>query len=114
MPLDRRITINHTAVSDYNDYGEFVPGAVTAIPLWAQRVDQSQTDKEQKGGELSLASRAYMIRYRTDLVDAVATQLKIIDGLQTLEVTNITEATEKGPRRRFMKLEAIGEVGDLE
>ena len=78
--------------------------------MWATREDASQSDKEMAGGVITLAARAYLIRYRAELADAATSELTVIDGGVELDVINITEATRLGERRKFLRIEAIGEV----
>ena len=109
MPaLDRRITVRHT-VTTRNQFGESEE-TVTNFPLWATRHDASQLDKEEAGGSLTLAARAYVVRYSSELADAITSELSVIDGSLTLDCTNVTEATVRGERRKFLRLECIGEV----
>ena len=109
MPaLDRRITVRRT-VTTRNQYGESV-GTTTDYPQWATREDASQSDKEQAGGALTQAARAYLIRYRAELAEAPTSELSVIDGTVALDATNITEATRQGERRKFLRIETIGEV----
>ena len=44
-----------------------------------------------------------MIRYRAELADAATSELTVLDGGLTLDVTNITEATRLGERRKFLE-----------
>ena len=109
MPaLDRRIIVRRT-VATRNQYGESVE-TTTDYPQWATRQDASQRDKEEAGGTLTLASRAYVIRYRAELADAATSEMTVLDGGLTLDCTNVTEATVRGERRKFLRLECIGEV----
>ena len=109
MPaLDRRIIVRRT-VTARNQFGESVE-TTTDYPQWATREDASQADKELAGGVLTQASRAYVVRYRPELAEAITSELTVIDGTLTLDCTNITEATVRGERRKFLRLECIGEV----
>ena len=109
MPaLDRRIVIRRT-VTARDQFGEAVE-TTTDFPLWATREDFSQADKELAGGVLTTATRGYIVRYRPEIADAITSELSVIDGALTLDATNITEATLRGERRKFLRIEAIGEV----
>ena len=109
MPaLDRRITVRRS-VTTRNQFGESVE-TTTEFPQWATREDFSQADKEEAGGTLTQAARAYLIRYRAELADAPTSELSVIDGTLTLDATNITEATRLGERRKYLRIECIGEV----
>ena len=109
MPaLDRRITVRRT-VTARDQFGESVE-TTTDFPQWCTREDASQADKETAGATLTQATRAYLIRYRGELADAITSELSVIDGGLTLDATNVTEATPQGERRKFLRIEAIGEV----
>ena len=109
MPaLDRRIVVRRT-VTTRNQFGESEE-TVTNYPQWATREDFSQADKEIAGGVLTLASRVYVIRYSAELADVLTSGLSVLDGTLTLDATNITEATRLGERRKFLRVETIGEV----
>ena len=109
MPaLDRRITVRRT-VTARDQFGESVE-TTTDFPQWCTREDASQADKETAGGVLTQAARAYLIRYRGELADAITSELSVIDGGLTLDATNVTEATLQGERRKFLRIEATGEV----
>ena len=109
MPvLDRRIVVRRT-VYEIDQFGERT-AIVTNFPLWATRRDASQLDKEGAGGVLTLAARSYMVRYSSALADALTSELSVIDGALTLDATNITEATRTGERRKFLRIEVVGEV----
>ena len=109
MPaLDRRIIVRRT-VAARNQFGESVE-TTTDYPQWATREDFSQTDKEQAGGALTQATRGYIVRYRTEIADAITSEVSVIDGTLTLDATNITEATRLGERRKFLRIECTGEV----
>ena len=109
MPaLDRRITVRRV-VTARNQFGESEE-ATTDYPQWATREDFTQTDKEQAGGVLTQATRGYVIRYRAEIADAVTSELSVIDGGLTLDCTNVAEASLRGERRKFLRIEATGEV----
>ena len=109
MPaLDRRIIVRRT-VTTRNLFGEQV-AVVMDYPLWATREDASQRDKEEAGGTLTLASRVYIVRYSSALAEVSTSELSVIDGTTTLDCTNLTEASRRGERRKFLRIEVIGEV----
>ena len=109
MPaLDRRIVIRRT-VTTRNQFGESVETA-TVYPLWATREDASQADKETAGGQLTLATRSYVVRYRPEIADALTSEISIIDGALSLDALNIVEATRLGERRKFLRIECTGEI----
>ena len=109
MPaLDRRIIVRRV-VTTRNQFGESVE-TTTDFPLWATREDFSQADKELAGGVLTTATRGYVVRYRAEIADAITSELSVIDGVLTLDATNITEATVGGERRKFLRIECTGEV----
>ena len=109
MPeLDRRVIVRR-AVSSFDQFGT-AQTIVTNFPVWATREDFSQQDKEEAGGVLTQAIRGYVVRYRAEIAEALTSELAVIDGTVTLDATNVTEATVRGERRKFLRLECIGEV----
>ena len=111
MPtLDRRITVNVTALDHFNDMGENVPGAVTPIEMWATRNDLTTEDIEQSGGVLGVVTRDYVVRFNERIAMTPVGRLSIIDGASTLDVTNMTEAREGRERRRYMRIQGTGET----
>ena len=109
MPsLDRRIIVRRT-VTARNQFGESVE-TTTDYPLWSSRQDAAQIDKAEAGGDVTLATRAYVIRYRAEIADALTSEISVIDGTLTLDALNVVEATLRGERRKFLRVEAIGEV----
>ena len=59
---------------------------------------------------LTQAVRGYIVRYRSEIADAITSEVSVIDGTLTLDATNITEATRLGERRKFLRIECTGEV----
>ena len=110
MPADRLITVNVTGEGTLNQYGEFVPGKATTSRVWAGREDKALEDIEQEGGSRNVARHNYRLRWRSDLAATVPTNITIMDGSQTFQVSNIVEETEGHGRRRFMVLEVTAEV----
>ena len=109
MPeLDRRIIVRRT-MTDFNDDGERAIVSQTDFPVWATRMDRSQADKDTEGGVTNLPVRAYRIRYRQDIADAVTSELSIVDGSLVLNATNVIDAPEREERRKFIIIEATGE-----
>ena len=109
MPsLDRRIVVRHS-VHTFDQFGT-AQITVTDYPQWTTREDFSQADKEMAGGTLTTATRGYIVRYRSEIADALTTELSVVDGALTLDCTNITEATVRGERRKFLRIECTGEV----
>ena len=127
MPaLDRRITLRFTA-NYFDAFGE-VQTATLDWNAWATRVDRSQEDKSQAGGDLLQASRLYRVRFTQEIArlpavpadlllaipeaqraDATAT-INVIDDGDTLNLDNQREAVQRGERRRYIDLECVGEI----
>ena len=110
MPsLDRRVVVRRT-VTTRNSFGEAVQ-TVTDLPMWASRLDASVIDTSGEGGELTTSTRAYIVRWRRDLAEALVSELSVIEGGLTLNALNVMErARERDERRRFLRIEAVGEV----
>ena len=111
MPaLDRRITVRRT-MQTVNQFGESTV-TETGYTAWATRVDRSQMDKAEEGGEATILRRDYIVRYRSEIAAALVAELSVItDDGQTLSVDNVIEqARERSERRRFIRLECVGEA----
>ena len=77
----------------------------------ATREDASASrQRDRLAAHSHTAARAYVIRYRSEIADAITSELTVIDGALTLDCTNITEATVRGERRKFLRIECTGEV----
>ena len=95
MPAGRRIIINVSEPGTRNDQGESVPGAATALGVWARRRDVSQERKLERQGT----------RDETSLI-------KVEDGAHTFSIINMVEVTEQGRgqpdlRKRWIDLQGI-------
>ena len=109
MPaLDCRIVVRRT-VTTFDQFGESVE-TVVDYSQWATREDARQSDKETAGGSLTVAARAYIVRFRSEIAEAPTSELSVIDGTLTLDCTNIAVASRRGERRKFLRVEVIGEV----
>ena len=113
MPADRRIIVNVSEPGYRNPdlQGEFVPGAVTPIGVWATRRDVGQERKVASGGARDETSRDWRIRWNSRIALSPTNQLKVVDEGETFTVTNMVEVIEQrgGPdlRRRFLDLQGI-------
>ena len=114
MPADRRITINVMAEGTRPPelQGEYVPGAVTAINVWATRRDVSQERKVLSGGTRDETTRDWRVRWDSRIASSTTANLEVIDGAETFKVINMVEVTlqrrsEPGLRRRFIDLQGI-------
>ena len=110
MPtLDRRIIVNLTGPITRNEHGEDVPGVVTPLRLWATRIDLTNEDIEQTGGTYGLTTRDYIVRFDDRITSTLTSDLAVVDGPLTLNVTNVTEASgERVERRKFIRIQAVG------
>ena len=107
MPgLDRRITVSVQAEGDYNDFGEFVEGATTALDVWAMRMDKTLSDVEEAGGTRDQANRAWRVRWRPEIANAAASMVSVTDGALVFNVENIIEPA-RTERRRFLEIEGV-------
>ena len=113
MPADRRIIVN-VSEPGYRDpalQGEFVPGAVVALGVWASRRDQSQELKVLSGGTRDETSRDWRVRWDSRIASSPVARLKVEDGAETFQVVNMVEVTrQRGApdlRRRFLDLQGI-------
>ena len=80
MPADRRITVNLSAEGTRNQQGEYVPGAVTPIEMWATRRDVGQELKIERQGTRDETSRDWRIRWDSRIASSPTSLLKVEDG----------------------------------
>ena len=110
MPaLDRRITVRRLR-DDAKSVRRVRRGCDRLSAMGDAR--RREPNRQRNSGRIAhkLAARAYVIRYRAELADAPTSELSVIDGTLTLDATNITEATRLGERRKYLRIECIGEV----
>ena len=111
MPADRRITINVSEEGRRDEHGEHVPGAVTALGVWASRRDVGQERKLERQGTRDETSRDWRIRWDSRIARSPTSLLKVEDGGETFIITNMVEVIEQrgAPdlRRRFLDLQGI-------
>ena len=112
MPADRKLTINVSATGTRNEHGEFVPGDVTAISVWASRRDKSQQDIEQEGGTRTEIRRDWRIRWDRRIALTPVGQLDVVEDGLTFNVLNMIEVTRQGRgqadlRRRFLSIQGV-------
>ena len=111
VPADRRITINVTSEGHRDERGEYVPGAVTALGVWARRRDVSQESKVERGGTRGETSRDWRVRWDSRIASSTTANLKVEDGGETFNIINLVEVTQqrRGPdlRRRWLDLTGI-------
>ena len=113
MPADRRIIVN-VSEPGYRDpalQGEWVPGAVTPIGVWASRRDKSLTDIATEGGTRNQGRRNWRIRWDARIANSTTANLEVVDASLTFTISNMVEVIEQrgGPdlRRRFLDLQGI-------
>ena len=80
MPADRRIVVNVSAESHRNQQGEYVPGAVTALGVWASRRDVGQELKIERLCTRDETSRDWRIRWDRRIALSPTLLLKVEDG----------------------------------
>ena len=110
MPaLDRRITVRR-AVTTTNSFGEPVE-STTDYGVWATRLDASVIDAATEGGDVNTSTRTYVVRWRREIAEALTSELSVVEGERTFSVDNVIEqARPRDERRRFLRIETVGEV----
>ena len=114
MPADRRIIVNVMAEGTRPPelQGEHVPGAVTALGVWATRRDVGQERKLERQGTRDETSRDWRIRWNSRIASSPTSLLEVEDGGETFTIVNMVEVTEQrggAPdlRRRFLDLQGV-------
>ena len=105
MALDRRVTVNIRAPDTRNEFGEHVPGEVTAYPLWAEQRGAGSVDVEEVGGVELRHSRSYTVRYFVEAARAGIDGVSIVDA--DGDTWNAESIIESDARRRFLVIQAV-------
>ena len=97
MPAGRRITINVSTEGTRPPelQGEYVPGTITAIGVWATRRDVSQELKLERSGTRDETSRDWRIRWDARIALIPTNLLQVVDGGETFTITNMVEVTRQ-------------------
>ena len=94
-----------------NEHGEFVPGTMTPIGVWASRRDVSQERKIERQGTRTETLRDWRVRWDSRIANSPTTLLKVDDGAETFTIINMVEVTEQRSgqdlRRRFLDLQGL-------
>ena len=112
MPADRRITINVSEEGTRDDRGDFIPGAVTPLEVWARRRDVAQEKLVERGGTRDETSRDWRVRWNSLIASSTTRNIKVVDGGDTFTIRNMVEVTEQGRgapdlRRKWIDLTGI-------
>ena len=113
MPADRRIIVQvmGEGFRDPALQGEYVPGAVTSLGVWARRRDISEERKVEREGTRTETLRDWRIRWDARIALIPTNLLQVVDGGETFTITNMVEVTrQRGApdlRRRFLDLQGI-------
>ena len=107
MPADRLVTVNIEAEGSRDQFGQYVPGAVTPVRMWARSRDKSLRDIIESGGRRDTGERNWQVRWRSDLAATPTSRLTVQDGSRLFSVDNMIELTgrDRATRRRFIELE---------
>ena len=107
MALDRRVTIerNH---GERNEHGEFQDAWRTLAAVWADRSSLGAVDVVGTGGDRTVESAQFTVRWRSDLILADISLLRITDDLD--QVWDIETIGESDARRRFVQITATREA----
>ena len=121
MALDRRITIKieapgRRATQDDVDAGvmvdgvlvgagEYIPGPVTAYPVWAERRSAGSSDQATTGGFITQSAQNYGVRWFQDLELANIALVEVEDEFGiTWDADSISPSDA---RRRFINLQVL-------
>ncbi len=113
VPLDRLLSVGLRGADNYNDAGIFVPGPVTAYPVWATPLDISVTRNLETGGARLEADRIFRLRWFEELALAPVTSISLTDELGlTYTVTDVSEYVGRfgDLRRRWLDISATREA----
>ena len=104
MPnLDRRIVVLLETVGSFVA-GEYVPGNITRIPMWAEYLDAGTTDEIAADGVRTTRLASFRIRYREDVRNQLLSLLRLEFAGNVWNAETIAESSE---RRRFITITAV-------
>jgi hypothetical protein len=105
MALDRRITIKIEAFGTRDENGQYVPGAVTEYPVWAERRAAGSSDQATGGGFVTVSAQNYGVRWFKALELADIALVAIEDEFgQTWDADSIAP---NDARRRFINIQCL-------
>ena len=80
MALDRKIRISYPTPGSRDEHGDFIPGPIESIDVWATVFPLSQQDTFEQGGVLTARNRRWRIRFWPALVGVGASALTVYEG----------------------------------
>lgn len=108
MPLDTRITINIEAVGTRDGTGEYIPGAETAYPVWADEMKSRDDDHIETAGARTIQIRHFRVRYFRALAVANIALVSLTDSLG--RAWNPDSIDLSDDRRRFILIRGTREI----
>ena len=81
MPFDTRIRIDIEAIGTRNEFGEYVPGAVTSYNIWADESGAGSGDVPTEGGLVITSGRTFIVRWFQALALAPEPLVSVVDNL---------------------------------
>ena len=114
MPADRRIIVQVQA-EGYRDpdlQGEYVPGEVTPIEVWASRRDVGQERKIEREGTRTETLRDWRVRWDARIANSPTSLLTVEDGGESFTIVNMVEVIQQRGglpdlRRKWIDLQGV-------
>lgn len=107
--LDRIVTLHLAAAGARNEHGEWEPGEVRDVRIWAELADGGSIDVETRGGVARLLRLIVNLRWRRDLAEIPPDRLALTDDRgRRFNVESVTDHTIA--RQRLVTLAVVQEV----
>ena len=108
MALDTRITIRIEALGTRDQTGEYVPGAETTYPVWADEMKSRDDDHIETAGARTIQIRHFRVRYFRALATANVALVSLTDSLGLEWNPDSIDLSDE--RRRFILIRGTREI----
>ena len=107
MPLDRKIVVQRNA-GMRNQHGEFVDDWQDVATVFATKLDDQLDREVLSEGLRTYFDRKFRVRWSATLAALDPSRTRIMDGTETLTITEIGEWTDDGKlRRKFLDISVV-------
>ena len=102
--LDRRIVVLLEAEGTRNEHGEYVPGPVTQVPMWAAVSNVGSADQFTEDGTVVSIVVQFTIRWRADVAAHPVNRVSVLWDAKTFTAENVAISDE---RKRLISIQGI-------
>ena len=107
MALDRKIVVQRND-GGRNQFGEYVDNWVDVATVYATKLDDQMDRELAPEGLRTFFDRRFRVRWSATLAALDPSTTRIVEGTETLTVTEIGEWTDDGKlRRKFVDISVV-------